>query len=59
MLAAGYAGYLAVPMIGPAETVHGILAVYSTRPREWREEEADALHALAATAAAARVNAEL
>jgi PAS domain S-box-containing protein len=59
MLAAGYAGYLAVPMIGPEETVHGILAVYSTRPREWREEEADALHALAATAAAARVNAEL
>ena len=39
--------------------MHGILAVYSTRPREWREEEADALDALAATAAAARVNAEL
>ncbi|HWL32430.1 MAG TPA: GAF domain-containing protein, partial [Gaiellaceae bacterium] len=59
MLAAGYAGYLAVPMIGPEESAHGILAVYSTRPREWRDEEADALHALAATAAAARVNAEL
>ena len=59
MLAAGYAGYLGVPMIGPEESAHGILAVYSARPREWREEEAEALLALAATAAAARVNAEL
>jgi PAS domain S-box-containing protein len=59
MLAAGYAGYLGVPMIGPEESARGILAVYSTRPREWREEEAEALLALAATAAAARVNAEL
>jgi PAS domain S-box-containing protein len=59
MLGAGYAGYLGVPMIGPDDSARGILAVYSTRPREWREEEADALHALAATAAAARVNAEL
>jgi two-component system phosphate regulon sensor histidine kinase PhoR len=59
MLAAGYAGYLGVPMIGREESAHGILAVYSTRPREWREEEVEALLALAATAAAARVNAEL
>ena len=59
MLAAGYAGYLGVPMVGPDETAHGILAVYSKRPRAWREEEADALHALAATAAAARTNATL
>ncbi|MEO5575601.1 MAG: GAF domain-containing protein [Gaiellaceae bacterium] len=59
MLAAGYTGYLGVPMIGPEESVHGILAVYSLRPREWREEEAEALRALAATAVAARVNAEL
>ena len=59
MLAAGYAGYLGVPMIGPEESAHGILAVYSTRPREWREEEVEALLALAATAATARVNAEL
>ena len=59
MLAAGYAGYLGVPMIGPEEYAHGILAVYSRRPREWRDEEAEALHALAATAAASRVNAEL
>ena len=53
------AGYLGVPMIGPEESAHGILAVYSMRPREWREEEAEALLALAATAAAARANAEL
>ena len=59
MLAAGYAAYLGVPMIGPEESVQGILAVYSRRPRDWREEEADAMQALAATAAAARLNAEL
>ena len=59
MLAAGYAGYLGVPMIGPEDSAHGILAVYSMRPREWREEEAEALLALAATAAAASANAEL
>ena len=59
MLAAGYAGYLGVPMVGPDDAAHGILAVYSRRPRRWREEEADALHALASTAAAAHANAEL
>ncbi|NUT56314.1 MAG: GAF domain-containing protein, partial [Thermoleophilia bacterium] len=59
MLAAGYAGYLGVPMMGPEDSVHGILAVYSRRPREWREEEDEALHALAAAAAAARTNADL
>ena len=59
MLAAGYAGYLGVPMIGPEEAVQGILAVYSQRPRSWVEEEAEALQALAANAAAARANAEL
>lgn len=59
MLAAGYASYLGVPLIGPEDAVQGILAVYDDRPREWREEEADALHALGATVAAARANAEL
>ena len=44
---------------GRRRAAHGILAVYSRRPREWREEEAEALHALAATAAAARLNADL
>ena len=59
MLAVGYAAYLGVPMVGPDEAVQGILAVYGRRPREWREEEAEAMNALAATAAAARSNAEL
>ena len=59
MLAAGYLAYLGVPMIGPEESVQGILAVYDGRTREWREEEVEALHALGASAAAARANAEL
>ena len=59
MLAAGYLAYLGVPMIGPEESVQGILAVYDGRTREWLEEEAEALHALGASAAAARANAEL
>ena len=59
MLAAGYAGYLGVPIVGPDDAAHGILAVYTRRPRGWNEEEAEALHALASTVAAARANAEL
>ncbi len=59
LLAAGHAAYLGVPMIGPEETVQGILSVYGVRPRAWREEEAEALHALAANTAAARANADL
>jgi two-component system sensor histidine kinase ResE len=46
-------------MVGHDGSAQGILAVYSHRPRRWREEEADALQALAATASAARANAEL
>jgi PAS domain S-box-containing protein len=59
MLAAGYVAYLGAPMIGPEESVQGILAVYDSRPRDWLEEEAEALHALGASAAAARSNADL
>jgi PAS domain S-box-containing protein len=59
MLAGRYAAYLGVPIVGPEDAVHGILAVYGRSPRDWREEESDALHALAAAAAAARSNAEL
>jgi len=59
MLAAGYPAYLGVPMIGPEDSVQGILAVYDGRTREWLEEECEALHALAASAAASRANAEL
>jgi PAS domain S-box-containing protein len=46
-------------MIGPEESVQGILAVYDSKAREWLEEETEALHALGASAAAARANAEL
>ena len=53
------AAYLGVPMIGPEGDVHGVLAAYDRRPREWREEETEALIALAASAAAVRKNAEL
>jgi len=59
MLSAGYAAYLGVPIVAPDGTAQGILAVYDTRPRDWLEEEAEALQTLAATAAAARVNADL
>ena len=59
MLAAGHAAYLGVPMVGPDGSVRGILAVYDRSPRRWREEEQEALHALAATTASASANAEL
>jgi len=59
MLAAGYRAYLGVPMIGPEESVQGIMAVYDSRTREWLEEESEVLHALAASAAAACMSAEL
>ena len=58
LLAAGYAAYLGVPVLGPDGGVGGVVSVYDTRPREWREEEAEALLALASSAAAARANAE-
>ena len=59
MLAGGYAAYLGVPMSGPRSRSTGILAVYDGSRANGCEEEAEALHALAASAAAARSNAEL
>jgi PAS domain S-box-containing protein len=59
MLDAGYGAYLGVPIIDPDGSVHGVLAVYSRTPRAWGEDEVEALGALAATAAAARANADL
>jgi two-component system phosphate regulon sensor histidine kinase PhoR len=58
ILAAGYTSYLGVPAIGPDGSVQGVLSVYDRSPRDWREEEADALLALASSSAAARANAE-
>jgi PAS domain S-box-containing protein len=59
MLAAGYGSYLGVPLVGPEGALHGVLAVYARRPRSWREEEVEALRALAANTSAALSNAEL
>src|SRR5439155_521173 len=59
VLGAGYAGYLGVPLVGAQGTVHGVLSVYSRAPRQWREEEIEALGAFAGNASAALSSAEL
>ncbi|MGB2875083.1 MAG: GAF domain-containing protein [Gaiellaceae bacterium] len=57
--AGGYAGYLGVPLIGPEGTVHGVLSVFTKEPRQWAEEEIEALAAFAGNASAALSSAEL
>jgi PAS domain S-box-containing protein len=59
VLQEGYVGFLGVPLIAPEGAAHGVLAVYSRRPRRWRRDEIEALTALAANASAALSNAEL
>jgi PAS domain S-box-containing protein len=59
LLQHGYVGFLGVPLIAPEGAAHGVLAVYSRRPRSWRKDEIEALMALAANASAALSNAEL
>ena len=59
ILAAGNAAYLGVPLAGTEGSPRGVLCVYCAQARAWREEEIDALHALAASTAAALANAEL
>jgi PAS domain S-box-containing protein len=59
VLAAGHAAYLGVPLVGVERGLQGVLAVYSQRPRAWREEEVEALAALAGNASAVLSNAEL
>jgi PAS domain S-box-containing protein len=59
LLAAGHAAYLGVPLVGLERGPQGVLAVYSQRPRAWREEEIEALAALAGNASAVLSNAEL
>jgi PAS domain S-box-containing protein len=59
MLAAGHSAFLGVPLVGPEGALHGVLAVYSRPPRSWREEEVEAMLALAANTSAALSNAEL
>jgi two-component system, OmpR family, phosphate regulon sensor histidine kinase PhoR len=59
LLGRGYAAYLAVPLYRAEGELHGVLAVFSRKPRSWREEEVAALSALAANASVAFGKAEL
>jgi PAS domain S-box-containing protein len=59
LLEAGYAAYLGAPLVGPEGAVHGVLAVYARGARSWRDEEVEALAALAANVSAFLSNAEL
>jgi PAS domain S-box-containing protein len=59
VLAEGFGAYLGVPLYGREGALHGVLAVYAQRARTWREEEVEALAALAANASVALSNAEL
>ncbi|HZE28987.1 MAG TPA: GAF domain-containing protein, partial [Gaiellaceae bacterium] len=59
MLQAGHAAFLGVPVGGTEGATLGVLAVYASVPREWREEEIEALLAVAASTSAALSNAEL
>src|SRR4029079_13336623 len=59
MLLAGNSSYLGVPLTGPDGAPLGVLSVYCVEPRPWREEEIDAMLALAASTSAALANAEL
>jgi PAS domain S-box-containing protein len=59
MLRLGHRAYLGVPLTGPEGALHGVLSVYSRAPKTWRDDEVEALVALAANASAALSNAEL
>ncbi|MBD0348073.1 MAG: GAF domain-containing protein [Thermoleophilia bacterium] len=59
LLAVGHRAYLGVPLRAAEGDVRGALAVYAHEPREWREEEVEALVALAGNAGAVLANAEL
>jgi PAS domain S-box-containing protein len=59
MLSGGNAAFLGVPLAGPEGAPLGVLAVYAAEPRPWREEEVEAMLALAASTSAALSNAEL
>ena len=53
------AAFVGVPLLGPDDGLHGVLCVYDETPRDWRDEEVEALQALAGNAAAALASAEL
>jgi PAS domain S-box-containing protein len=58
-LAGGHVAYLGVPLTARQGGLHGVLSVYTRTARAWREEEIEALVALAANASVALTNAEL
>src|SRR6266508_458144 len=59
LLRTGLVSVVAVPMFGHGGGLHGVLAVYDRESRSWRDDETQALCALAATASAAFSSAEL
>ncbi|HEY3922563.1 MAG TPA: GAF domain-containing protein [Gaiellaceae bacterium] len=59
VLARGFRSYLGVPLARREGPTRGVLAVYGADPRTWRDEEIEALGALAGNASAALANAEL
>jgi PAS domain S-box-containing protein len=59
LLRLGYRAFLGVPLSGVEGSLHGVLAVYSRSPKTWRDDEVEALLALAGNASAALSNAEL
>ncbi len=59
LIAFGHRAYLGVPLAGREGALHGVLSVYALAPRLWREDEQQALAALAANASVALSNAEL
>jgi PAS domain S-box-containing protein len=59
LLERGTASCLAVPLVAHGGGLYGILAVYSTAPRTWHDDEVQSLSALAASASASVANADL
>jgi PAS domain S-box-containing protein len=59
LLANGMVSCVAVPMVIHGGGLSGVLAVYDSEVRTWREDEVQALSALAATASAVFSSAEL
>jgi two-component system phosphate regulon sensor histidine kinase PhoR len=59
LLRIGHMSVVAVPMFAHGGGLSGVLAVYDRRARLWRDDETQALAALAATASAAFSSAEL
>ncbi len=59
LLSLGHRAYLGVPLTGREGALVGVLSVYSLQPRLWREDETQALAALAANGSIALSNAEL